>query len=71
MSKNQNGNIIDIRLPLYQNCKEDQLIFKYFQEIKTELGLKNNTEVARYCIKKAYVLIKKEGIESINHTSRG
>lgn len=70
MSKNQNGNIIGIRLTLCQNREDDQPIFNYFQEIKTELGLKKNTEVARYCIKKAYECIKKEKNESVNHKSR-
>ncbi len=44
-----------IRLIL--NPDKDQPIYDFFIEIKKQLGLKVNTEVARYCIKKTYQLI--------------
>ena len=44
-----------IRLIL--NPDKDQPIYDFFIEIKKQLGLKVNTEVARYCIKKTYELI--------------
>ena len=43
---------IGIRLVLKK--EEDQPLFDYFLEIKDDLGLKQNTEVTRMCIKKAY-----------------
>ena len=53
MSDNeQNKNEIMIRLVL--NSDDDKPIFDYFVKLKQHLGLKTNTEVARYCIKKAY-----------------
>lgn len=51
-----------IRLIL--NPDKDQPIYDFFIEIKKQLGLKVNTEVARYCIKKTYELMfanRKEG----------
>ncbi|MCP6718920.1 MAG: hypothetical protein KJI71_01630 [Patescibacteria group bacterium] len=44
-----------IRLVL--NPDNDQPIYDFFIEIKKALGLKVNTEVARYCIKKAHELM--------------
>ena len=44
-----------IRLIL--NPDKDQPIYDFFIEIKKQLGLKVNTEVARYCIKKTYELM--------------
>jgi len=45
---------IFLTLSLGLNPKEDQPIYNYFIKIKELLGLKTNTEAARYCIKKAY-----------------
>ena len=44
-----------IRLVL--NHDNDQPIYSFFIEIKKKLGLKVNTEVARYCIKRTYELL--------------
>lgn len=44
-----------IRLIL--NPDKDQPIYDFFIEIKKQLGLKVNTEVVRYCIKKTYELM--------------
>lgn len=41
-----------IRLKL--DPDEDQPIYNYFVRIKEHLGLKVNTETARYCIKKTH-----------------
>ncbi|KKN33726.1 hypothetical protein LCGC14_0800770 [marine sediment metagenome] len=57
MKRNQKEIIIDIRLILYKDCEEDRLIFNNFQEIKKELGLKNITEITRYCIKQTHKMI--------------
>jgi len=43
---------IGIRLSLSR--EDDQPLYDYFLQIKENLGLKTNTEVARICIKKAY-----------------
>ena len=53
MEKNsENDDEISIRLTLTK--ENDFLLHDYFQQIKKNLGLKTNTEVARICIKKAY-----------------
>ncbi|MHA1148949.1 MAG: hypothetical protein ACTSR8_11985 [Promethearchaeota archaeon] len=52
MGEKESDEEIGIRLTLTKS--EDQPIFDYFLKIKQDLGLKNNTEVARTCIKKAY-----------------
>jgi hypothetical protein len=44
-----------IRLKL--DPSEDQPLYDYFLKIKNFLGLKVNTETARYCIKKTYELL--------------
>jgi hypothetical protein len=44
-----------IRLKLDPN--DDQPLYDYFLKIKNFLGLKVNTETARYCIKKTYELL--------------
>lgn len=49
---NETGEEIGIRLNLSKEL--DQPLYDYFQQIKEDLGLKTNTEVARICIKKAY-----------------
>lgn len=43
---------IGIRLNLTKEL--DQPLYDFFLQIKRNLGLKTNTEVARICIKKAY-----------------
>lgn len=43
---------IQIRLNLSKEL--DHPLYEYFIQIKENLGLKTNTEVARICIKKAY-----------------
>jgi len=50
--KDNNGEDIDIRLKL--SSKDDQELYEFFSKMKTNLGIKTNTEVARVCIKKAY-----------------
>jgi hypothetical protein len=53
MDKNTNlDEEIQIRLNLSK--KLDQPLYDYFLQIKDNLGLKTNKEVARICIKKAY-----------------
>lgn len=52
MDKKENNEDFIVRLILKSN--EDQPIYDYFKKIKNYLGLKVNTEVARYCIKRAY-----------------
>ncbi len=47
-----------IRLVL--NPINDQPIYDFFINIKKELGIKGNTEVARYCIKKTYEILFKD-----------
>ena len=49
---NKTEEEIGIRLNLSKEL--DQPLYDYFQQIKKNLGLKTNTEVARICIKKAY-----------------
>ena len=49
---NEIGEEIGIRLSLSR--EEDQPLYDYFLQIKENLGLKTNTEVARICIEKAY-----------------
>ena len=49
---NETEEEIGIRLNLSKEL--DQPLYDYFQQIKEDLGLKTNTEVARICIKKAY-----------------
>ena len=51
-SNEPNKDEVMIRLVL--NPKTDQPLYNYFTRIKKDLGLKSNTEVARYCIKKTY-----------------
>ncbi len=53
--KEENNEELMIRLILKPD--EDQPLYDFFIEIKKHLGLKVNTEVARYCIKRAYELI--------------
>jgi hypothetical protein len=48
----KNEEEIGIRLNLSKEL--DQPLYDYFLQIKKNLGIKNNTEVARICIKKAY-----------------
>lgn len=50
--KDDNGEDIDIRLKLTK--KDDQQLYEFFSKMKSNLGIKTNTEVARICIKKAY-----------------
>lgn len=57
----KNEKEIGIRLNL--NSKEDKIIYDYFLQIKNNLGVKTNTEVARICIKKAYEYWFKEIIK--------
>ena len=53
MDKNsENEGEIQIRLSLSKDL--DHPLYDYFLQIKKNLGIKNNTEVARICIKKAY-----------------
>lgn len=53
MEKRETKNeIIMIRLSL--NPKEDQPLYDFFVKLKAYLGIKVNTEVTRFCIKKAY-----------------
>lgn len=53
MDKNsKNEEEIQIRLSLSKDL--DQPLYDYFLQIKENLGIKNNTEVGRICIKKAY-----------------
>ena len=53
MEKRESKNeIIMIRLSL--NPIEDQPLYDFFVKLKATLGVKVNTEVARFCIKKAY-----------------
>ena len=49
---NETEEEIGIRLNLSKEL--DQPLYDYFSQIKKNLGLKTNTEVARICIKKAY-----------------
>jgi len=49
---NETEEEIGIRLNLSKEL--DQPLYDYFQQIKKDMGLKTNTEVARICIKKAY-----------------
>lgn len=49
---NETEDEIGIRLNLSKEL--DQPLYDYFLQIKKNLGLKTNTEVARICIKKAY-----------------
>jgi len=49
---NKTEEEIGIRLNLSKEL--DQPLYNYFLQIKKNLGLKTNTEVARICIKKAY-----------------
>ena len=51
----ENDKKIVVRLILSQ--KEDQPIYDFFERIKKHLGVKVNTEVARYCIKRVYELL--------------
>jgi hypothetical protein len=37
--------------------ERDQPIYDFFEKIKNHLGLKVNTEVARYCIKRTYEML--------------
>lgn len=53
--KEENNEELMIRLILKPD--EDQPLYDFFIEIKKHLGLKVNTEVTRYCIKRAYELI--------------
>ncbi|MFO8020655.1 MAG: hypothetical protein R6U96_18675 [Promethearchaeia archaeon] len=48
-----------VRLILKKN--RDQPIYEFFEKIKTHLGLKVNTEVARYCIKRTYEMLREKG----------
>ena len=52
MDKNNEIEEISIRLILTKD--NDKPLYDYFLQIKQNLGIKNNTEVARICIKKAY-----------------
>ena len=52
VKNNETEEDIGIRLILSKDY--DQPLFDYFLQIKENLGLKTNTEVARICIKKAY-----------------
>jgi len=53
MEKRESKNeIIMIRLSL--NPIEDQPLYDFFVKLKATLGVKVNTEVTRFCIKKAY-----------------
>ena len=49
---NETEDEIGIRLILSKDY--DNPLYDYFLQIKKNLGLKTNTEVARICIKKAY-----------------
>lgn len=49
---NETEEEISIRLTLSKEL--DQPLYDFFLQIKQNLGLKTNTEVARICIKKAY-----------------
>ncbi|MBN1214023.1 MAG: hypothetical protein JXA99_01145 [Candidatus Lokiarchaeota archaeon] len=46
----------DIMIRLNLSEKDDQPLYDFFHKIKKNLGIKQNTEVARLCIKKAYEL---------------
>lgn len=46
------NEVIMIRLSL--NPKDDQPLYDFFVKLKARLGIKVNTEVIRFCIKKAY-----------------
>ena len=60
MAKMQNEEHLDVRLRLY--AEKEREIYNYFAEIKVYLGVIANTEVARFCNKKAYEFLKGEGI---------
>lgn len=61
---NETEDEIGIRLNLTKEL--DQPLYDYFVQIKRNLGLKTNTEVARICIKKAYEYwFKKNDIKNI------
>ena len=53
MDKN-NETEAEIGIRLNLSKEVDQPLYDYFLQIKKNLGLKTNTEVARICIKKAY-----------------
>ena len=53
MDKN-NETEAEIGIRLNLSKEMDQPLYDYFLQIKKNLGLKTNTEVARICIKKAY-----------------
>lgn len=56
MEKNEENNKeIVIRLTL--KPKEDQPLYRFFKRIKKHLGVKVNTEVARYLIKRVYEIL--------------
>jgi len=54
MEKNNENEEEEIGVRLVLSKDYDQPLFDYFLQIKKNLGLKTNTEVARICIKKAY-----------------
>jgi len=54
MEKNNEIEEEEIGVRLILSKDYDQPLFDYFLQIKKNLGLKTNTEVARICIKKAY-----------------
>ena len=54
MEKNNEIEEEEIGVRLILSKDYDQPLFDYFLQIKKDLGLKTNTEVARICIKKAY-----------------
>jgi len=53
-----------IRLKL--DPKEDKPLYDFFVKIKNYLGLKVNTETARFCIKKTYEILFEEEDENEN-----
>lgn len=60
MDKNeQDEQEIMVRLILKR--KDDKRLFDSFSKIKRYMGSKLNTEVARFCIRRTYDLLKKEG----------
>ena len=56
-NKEEEGNKEEIMIRLVLKHDEDQPIYDFFIKIKEYLGLKVNTEVARYCIKRAYEIL--------------
>ena len=55
MKKKEDNEEIMVRLILKSN--DDKEIYNFFKKIKEYLGVKVNTEVTRYCIRRAYEIL--------------